>query len=161
MSLASYTPEARDLKVGDKVVCRVTGLSLTHIEILVRAHLEDIEALFELFMSGGGNFGNDDLKTLGVSLVTNAPGFVANVIALASGEEDATAGAARLPMPAQLQAMSDIMELTFTEVGGIKKFMETVATLLGSVRAKAPQLTKTPVTPSPESSGSTGAFVAT
>lgn len=142
MSLASYTPETRDLKAGDKVICQVTGLSLSHIEILIRTHLEDIEALFDLFMTGGGNFENDDLKKLGVSLATNAPGFVANVIALASGEKDAQAGAARLPMPVQLQAMSDIMELTFTEVGGIKKFMETVASLLGSVRGKMPQLRK-------------------
>jgi len=150
MSLASFTPEARDLKVGDKVICRVTGLSLSHIEIIVRTHLDDIEALFELFMNGGGNFENDDLKKLAVSLATSAPGFVANVIALASGENDATENAAKLPMPVQLQAMSDIMELTFTEVGGIKKFMETVASLLGNVRGKMPQLTKTPVTLNPE-----------
>jgi len=139
MSLASYTPETREVPLGRGNTFSVSGLSLQHIEILVRTHLEDIEALFDLIADGAGNFEPDDLKKLAISLATRAPGFVANVIALAAGEHDATANAARLPMPVQIQAIHDIGELTFTEVGGIKKFMETVAALLGTMSATMPK----------------------
>lgn len=162
MSLASYTPESRGVEIGGVVKFHVTGLSLSHVEILIRTHLDDIEALFDLFMNEGGNFESDDLKRLGISLATNAPGFVANVIALAAGEQDATENAARLPLGTQLSTVSDVMELTFMEVGGIKKFMETVAGLLKSIRGKVPpKLKKAMETTSHPSSGSTEAFVAT
>lgn len=138
MSLASYTPETRAVPLGSDKSFVVSGLSLAHVEILIRTHLADIEALFDLFTQGGGNFEPEDLKRLSISLATNAPGFVANLIALAANETDATENAARLPFPIQLQALSEIMELTFTEVGGVKKFMEAVASLLGSVSGKVP-----------------------
>lgn len=137
MSLANYTPPSRTISLGGDNSFLVTGLSLQSIEILVRTHLPDVEELFELFMEGG-NFTNDDLKRLALTLATRAPGFTANVIALGAGESDATENAARLPFPVQLQALAEIAELTFAEVGGIKKFVETVAGLLSSMKIKVP-----------------------
>lgn len=155
MSLATYTPPSRAVSLGGDNSFTVTGLSLQSIEILVRTHLPDIEELFELFMSGG-NFTNDDLKRLALTLATRAPGFTANLIALAAGETDATENAARLPFPVQLQALADIAELTFAEVGGIKKFVETVAGLLSSMKIKVPpQVTEAVGRMSQPSSGST------
>ena len=137
MSLANYTPPSRTVSLGGDNSFNVNGLSLQSIEILVRTHLPDVEELFELFMDGG-NFTTDDLKRLALTLATRAPGFTANVIALGAGERDATANAARLPFPIQLQALAEIAELTFAEVGGIKKFVETVAGLLSSMKIKVP-----------------------
>lgn len=149
MPLASYTPKSHTIPLGDDNSFNVTGLSLTHLTIIVETHLEDAEALWDLF-SQGGDFTDDDLKRLGLSLATNAPGFVANMIALASGEVNAQLGAARLPFPIQLEATAKIMELTFSEVGGIKKFMETVAGLLSSLKMQRPTaLTETPMTTNP------------
>lgn len=137
MSLANYTPPSRTVSLGGDNSFNVNGLSLQSIEILVRTHLPDVEELFELFMDGG-NFTTDDLKRLALTLATRAPGFTANVIALGAGETDATENAARLPFPIQLQALAEIAELTFAEVGGIKKFVETVAGLLSSMKIKVP-----------------------
>lgn len=137
MSLANYTPPSRTVSLGGDNSFNVSGLSLQSIEILVRTHLPDVEELFELFMDGG-NFTTDDLNRLALTLATRAPGFTANVIALGAGETDATANAARLPFPIQLQALAEIAELTFAEVGGIKKFVETVAGLLSSMKIKVP-----------------------
>jgi len=138
MTLASYTPPSAKVPIGSDKTIIVTGLSLQAIEILIRTHLPDIEELFDLFVDGG-NLGQDDIKKLAVTLATRAPGFTANVIALAAGEPDATANAAKLPFPVQLHALSDIGRLTFAEVGGVKKFMETVAGLLTAMNMKVPQ----------------------
>lgn len=138
MKLASYTPPSAEVPIGSGNSITVNGLSLESIEILVRTHLPDIEELFDLFVDGG-NFGQDDIKRLSITLATRAPGFTANVIALGAGEADATENAAKLPFPVQLQALSEIGRLTFAEVGGVKKFMETVAGLLTGMNLKMPQ----------------------
>jgi hypothetical protein len=147
MALSDYTPESREVALGQGKSFHVSGLSLQHIEILVRTHLPDLEELLDVFMSEGGNFEGEDLKKLGITLASRAPGFVANVIALGAGETDATATAAKLPFPIQLQALADVFEITFTEVGGIKKFMETVAALLGQMNLKIPKKLSEGMTP--------------
>lgn len=155
MPLADYTPETRAIPLASGKSFNVSGLSLSHLEILVRTHLPDIKELFSLFESGG-NFDADGIKALCLTLATRAPGFVANVIALAAGETDATDKAARLPFPTQLLALTEIFEITFTEVGGIKKFMETVAALLSGMNLTVPsKLTDMTTRMTAESSGST------
>ncbi len=128
MSLAGYTPETRTVPLGGDRSFAVQGLSLNHVSVLVREHFPDLDAIVELFQ----NFDKltpDQFQPLALSLISQAPGFVANVIALAAGEGDAS-DAAKLPAPIQLLALQHIGELTFTEVGGVGKAWEIVATLL-------------------------------
>lgn len=128
MPLAGYQPEYRIIQIGTTNSFQVRGLGLNDVAVLVREHFPDLEALSDLF----GNLDEMDaqkMQPLVLSLVSNAPGFAANVIALAAGEGDAS-DAEKLPFPIQVQALLDIGELTFNDVGGIKKAMELIAALL-------------------------------
>lgn len=114
---------------------RVEGLSFESFAVLVRTHLSDLEALFALFADVETMTG-EDVEKLALATIEQAPGFAANVIALAAGEPTAAPAAAKMPFPLQVQVLVDIAELTFSEVGGVKKFLPTVLRLLG-----APEMT--------------------
>lgn len=128
MALADYKPERFEfaLKGGS---FHVEGLSLESFAILIRTHLPDLDAIFDLFQQGEG-LDREGVTTLVTAVVSQMPGLAANLIALASGEQDATANAARLPGPVQVEVLNKIVELTFSEVGGVKKSLEAIASLL-------------------------------
>lgn len=127
--LADYQVERRefDLKGGS---FSVSGLSLTEIEVLLRTHLPDLETLFDLF-AHIENVSNEDMHKIILAVVNQAPGFAANVIAMAAGEPQCAPIAQRLAGPLQVEILKAIGELTFSEVGGVKKFLETVAAMFG------------------------------
>jgi len=128
MPLAGYQPETRTVQIGPQNTMVVRGISLTDLAVLIREHMPDMDAVFDLFKSVD-TMKVEDLQPLILTVVTQAPGLAANVIALAAGEGDAS-DAAKLPMPVQVAALLDIGSLTFTEVGGVGKFTEMVAALL-------------------------------
>lgn len=128
MPLAGYKPETRVVALGGDNTMIVRGLSLSDVSVLVREHLPDLDAVFDLFQ-GIETMTPEQFRPLALSIASQAPGFAANVIALAAGEGSAS-DAERLPAPVQVQALLDIGELTFSEVGGVKKFGEMVASLL-------------------------------
>lgn len=134
MSLSDYQPEQRVISVG-KTSFHVMGLSLGHITSLIRTHLDDLEALYsigEKVVAGKAEVNESDLAKIASALAEQAPGFVANMIALAAGEYNAQAinNAHKLPFPVQVKALVEIAELTFAEVGGVKKGLGLVAELL-------------------------------
>lgn len=128
MPLAGFQPATRAIQLNGDNSFEVRGLSLNDVAVLLREHFPDLDALVEMFQDFE-NVTRDQLNPLILSLVSQAPGFVANVIALAAGEGDAS-DAEKLPGPVQVKALLDIGELTFTEVGGVGKAMEMVAGLL-------------------------------
>lgn len=134
MPLAGYTPESRVVELSRGQSFNVTGLSLNHMTVLVREHFPDLDAIFDLFQNVE-TMNRADFEPLALSIISNAPGFAANVIALAAGEGSAE-DAERLPAPIQLRALLDIGELTFAEVGGVGKALEMVTSLLRKSGAK-------------------------
>lgn len=129
MSLAAYQPPRVEVELGEETVS-VSGLSLESITTLVRTHLPDLEALFDL-MQAGDNLKGEDVMKLAAALVSQAPGFAANVIALGCGEPDQVAQAEKIPGPKQMELLVTIGNLTFQEVGGVKKSWEMITGLLG------------------------------
>ena len=137
MSLSNYKAprENIDLKGGS---FSVRGLSLQDVSMLVQHHLPDIEAVFDLF----GHLDTatpDEMRPVVTAMVAQAPGFAANVIALASDEPEQAQTAATLPAPVQIDALMKIGNLTFSDVGGPKNAMETIVALLANAK---PNLTK-------------------
>jgi hypothetical protein len=108
------------------------GLSLESFAVLIRTHLKDLEGIFDLFKNHKGDLKDEDVQNLIVAAIEETPGFVANVIALAAREPTAAPQAIRLPFPIQVEALNIILELTFDEVGGIKKFMPSLVRLIGA-----------------------------
>lgn len=134
MPLAGYQPESRVVELSKGRSFNVTGLSLNHVSVLVREHFPDLDAIFDLF-ENSQNLTRAGLEPLVLSVVSQAPGFAANVIALAAGEGTAE-DAERLPAPIQVRALLDVAELTFAEVGGVGKAWEMVTALLQSDKTK-------------------------
>lgn len=133
MGLKNYKPVRHEIPLQGNDPLSIRGLSLEDISALVQHHLPDIEALFELF-ERAGSMEDDAFRQIVVAAVNEAPGFVANVIAMASDEPDAAENAQELPGPVQVQALLKIGDLTFKDVGGIKKGMEDIAALLSRLK---------------------------
>jgi hypothetical protein len=127
MPLAGYQPEQREISLANGSF-HVRGLSLPDVAVLMREHFPDLEAVFDLFQ-GSEKMQPEQWEGLALSVISNAPGFAANVIALAAGEGSAE-DAARLPAPVQLKTLMEIGHLTFVDVGGPGKAWEIVAGLL-------------------------------
>lgn len=128
MGLSNYKPESHQVVLQGGSFS-VEGLSLEDVSVLVREHLPDLEGLFDIFQKANVS-ASTDLVPVVQSLVSQAPGFAANLIAIASREPDAAANAAKIPFPKQVEIILVIGDLTFKETGGIKKSWELVAALL-------------------------------
>lgn len=128
MALSNYTPESREIVLkGGSFTIR--GLGLEDVSVLVREHLPDIEALFTLLQNANA-VQHADMLPIAHALVSQAPGFAANVIALACGEPDAVEHAKKIPAPVQIDLIMQIGDMTFSEVGGVKKSLELIVALL-------------------------------
>ncbi len=134
MPLAGYKPATREVPLAGGNSFHVRGLSLNDISVLVREHFPDLDALAGLF-DGFDTLTVDQFEPLALSLVSQAPGFVANAIAVAAGEGTA-ADAEQLPGPTQVKALLEIGDLTFIDVGGPKKAWEMIAGLLTRTQVK-------------------------
>lgn len=126
--LADYNLPSREF-VTEGGSFSVKGLSVVDFNVLVRTHFADLEALFDLFAQKD-RLENADVTALCLAAVESAPGFVANVIALAAGEPHAAPVVQRMSAPFQVLILEAVGELTFTEVGGVKKFLPVIARLL-------------------------------
>lgn len=141
MSLLDYTPERLPVLVNGEVLFQVEGISLETLAVLVKTHLPDLEAVFDIVVdseSAGGSF-SDHLFRVAQGIALQGPGLAANLIAIASGEEVSLAliaKAKRLPFTVQVDAITKIGKLTFEEAGGVKKAMESLMNLLASLRTK-------------------------
>lgn len=133
--LADFSPQRRvvEFKGGS---FDVKGLSLEDITALVGNHLSDMEQVFAITEQALAEKNNKieevDMGALAMSFARQFPSFVADVIAHAAGEPAHVDKARQLPAPLQVQALIEIVELTFDEVGGIKKAMESVTGLIKS-----------------------------
>lgn len=135
MALVDYKPESREIKFKGGSFA-VEGLSLSKIAILISRNLDDMEKLFGLtegVLAGKTQFTEADLGEVAKILAVEMPVFVAQIIAHASGDDspEAVKAAIRLPAPLQIEALIAIGDLTFSEVGGVKKFFDSITTLLG------------------------------
>lgn len=138
MALSDYQAERREfnLKGGS---FHVEGVSLEVLAKLIKTNLGDLEELFNLTARTLGGKEDDitegDLMNIAMVLAEEAPGFVASLISLASGEDSDKARAAvrKLPFPVQVEAVVAIGQLTFEETGGIKKSLEALGRLLNGL----------------------------
>lgn len=75
-------------------------------------------------------------------IMAKVPGLPAQIIACASDDtsEAAVAIARRLPLPVQIDALLNIIRLTFEPVGGIKKFVAQVRNALETEGVNLPTL---------------------
>lgn len=135
MSLSDFQPETLTVKVKNTSF-DVRGLSFIDISALMRTHMDDLESMFNLYEAEANNatFGNVAMARYATRLISDAPGLVSHVIALAADEPGMVNKVERLPIVAQLDALQKIGKLTFEEVGGVKKLIEMVSNLAKDLR---------------------------
>lgn len=138
MALSDFTPETIEIK-SKRVSFEVRGLSMIDLSSLLRVHYDDLENLFRLYEEEGDKpeFSNVAMARYATKLISDAPGLVSHIIALAADEPQMVDQAKRLPMMVQLDALKAIGKLTFEEVGGVKKLVEM---LRGLVKEVAPSV---------------------
>lgn len=126
MSLSDYTvPTAVVELKGGQVTVR--GLSLDDLAILLRNHMADLDKLIEIFSQPvRREIAVGAMVQHAVPLIREAPGFAANLIALACDEPDEVDKARSLPLAAKTKLLTKIAELTFEEAGGAGKFFENL-----------------------------------
>lgn len=125
MSLANYKPATESIAIGEGHVLTVRGLSLDDLGALMKDHLEDLDKLVRLVKEPAmTNEMLADGTATAIRLVSEAPVFVAQAIAIAANEPDLVGVARTMTAPLQIEIMKAIYHLTFKDAGGLKKFVE-------------------------------------
>lgn len=104
----------------------VRGLSLDAIMHLFQRHGEKLQEVFTELTKGSGEVTTETVAALALPLLRLAPDIAADLIACGSGAPEDADIAAKLPLPVQLEALEQIVTLTFAAEGGPKKLLETV-----------------------------------
>ena len=140
MSLADYQPMRVDVPVKGTSIS-VRGLSLDDVAILMNTYLRDIDALFRLYEDEVDEASKvAAMAQFAIVLCREAPALVGHLIALSADEPNMVDRARRLSLPAQVDLLKAIFEMTFEEAGGARKFCESLGMLL---RTLAPAAQKT------------------
>ncbi len=159
LKLAVPIPE-EVVKVSDSDGFAVRGLSPSHVVALYKRHTGELEPMFQRVMASVNEQGQvqaADIETIVMSLATETPVLLAEVIALASGGDAANKEPAivthpvtgeqvelpafdaavliaqHMPFPVQVDALDKISRLTFTSEMPPGKFFSLVATLATKV----------------------------
>lgn len=124
-----------------KPVIDVRGLSFVDISLLINSHRADMEKLFAMYKEfqrkdGGDLVGDALVMRYGFELLNEAPGILANIIALGADETDRVEQISRLPATVQIDSLVAIFKMTIEDFGGVKKMM---ATLWETALSFAPQ----------------------
>lgn len=134
MLLAEYAPQREQVTFRSGSLS-VRGLALDDIALLMRDNLSDLDSLLRMY-----SHEIDERVTVSataqyaVALIRDTPALVARVIALACDEPEHENKARKLPIPVQVDVLKKIVELTFSEAGGAKKFFESLTNLLTVIR---------------------------
>lgn len=137
MTLAAYQIQKKQVSfMGGSF--HVKGLSLDDISILMRDYLADIDLLFKMYEKEEmRESAVAESAKFAIGIVRDAPALVGLLIALSAGEPDAVDIARQLPIPVQIDVVKAVIELTFEEAGGAKKFLDSVMNLVKKVRPAA------------------------
>ena len=140
MGLSNYRPVAKKIEIGDGESFLVKGLSVSDLNVLVQQYYPDLVVIAEQFTAIGVNvWESGNVNAFLLDAIRLAPHIVGTVIAIGNQEDEPTDFAhvermARLlPFPVQTEALQAIMELTFREVGGPKKFVATLSKLIAGM----------------------------
>lgn len=136
MSLKDLQIPKSDVSLPDGSSFAVRGLSFVDMKTLFAKYGSDMTEFFDLLTaSRDGDLNVEDAGMLAATLLNQAPAMAAEAIAMAADEPDAFGTVLSLPFPVQTDALVVIGRMTFGTEGGVKKFLQTVSVLLGSLRA--------------------------
>ncbi len=134
MSLAGYTPETKEVSWeahGKPWTFSVRGLTLPDLTSLVASNLGELDKAVELWNTAKGSvYTPTAMQKFLQNLIRTAPGLVAEVLAIASGEPEQAATYATIPFGISMQALAGLIELTLKEISGLKNLQAALAAAL-------------------------------
>lgn len=135
MSFKDYVVPTLSVPLAKGQSVSLTGLSLESIATLVRIHEDELQGLFTILMNAREMSG-DDFAKMAAPVASQAPGLVANIIALSAGEFDMAPTVARVPLPKQIELLIAVGKITFEEPGSVKKTWEMITSLLPMIESE-------------------------
>lgn len=134
MGIDDYQPATAEVPFnGGSLVVR--GLSSDDVAVLMRSHMVDLDKLVGLYQSGvSDNVAVAQVAQYAITLAREAPGLVANIVALACDDGDNVPKYRKLSMPMSMAAVKTVIKLTFEEAGGPKKFAESLMQMVRGIR---------------------------
>jgi hypothetical protein len=124
----------------------VRGLSLEHITFIVRAHGVALNSVFDKIVQKAadpeGEFSAGEVGDMVLPFLQEVPQVAAMIIASGAGDPSDTELARRLPVPVQVEALEQVLRLTFDAEGGPKKFLQTVIRLMKGTQGLLSQLSQ-------------------
>lgn len=135
MSLKDYKPKTHELDLSGAVAV-LRPLSLTDVVALIVNVKDDLEKLFAMAESYGltaetaDSIAPEKLLAFAPKIAAQLPQVVGYIIAQSCGEPEAVDIAANLPLPKQVEALTEIAKLTFVDEAGFMVFVGNVAAAL-------------------------------
>ena len=126
-----YAAPTATITSQGKPVIDVRGLSFVDISLLINSHRADMEKLWAMYnefkrKDGGDLVGDALVMRYGFELLNEAPGILANIIALGADEQERIEQISRLPATVQIDSLVAIFKMTIEDFGGVKKMMATL-----------------------------------
>jgi hypothetical protein len=151
-----FSFETHDLQSKGQTIATLRGISADDISILLTQETENVEKIFntiENHMADTSSHVNVDdpaevaaalqaqAKPMIDAVLRQAPRVLSKVIAIAADDLDAWQSVVKWPVPMQLEALTQIMRLTFTDGADFRTFVGNVVGLAQMVRGE-PAATK-------------------
>jgi hypothetical protein len=143
MSLKNFAVEKHVITVGDNSL-ELRGLSPNAVFSIVYENKDSIELIADLVEKAGFKDdklpANEKLMELVGQVSLHAPFVIASIIAHGCGEPDAWENALHIPAPVQLEILTELARLTFTDRAGFERFLGNVKAAIAAVsQQRAPQ----------------------
>lgn len=142
MPLSNFVDGKEEVRFGkgEDDFFDVRAISLPDVAMLISVHDDAISLIVSMVRENKNAFEMDDVTQIGDAtallignLIRESPLLVANLIAICADEPSMMSTASRLPITVQLDAVSKIAKLTFTDLASVKKLMADVMNIVRGI----------------------------
>jgi hypothetical protein len=146
-----FSFETHEVQVKGKTVATLRGICADDISTLLVQETENVEKIFDTIENHMSNTSSDidvndpnavaaalqaQAKPMIEAVLKQAPRVLAKIIAVAADDIDAWPSVVKWPLPVQMEALTQIMRLTFTDGADFKTFVGNVLGLAQIVRGE-------------------------
>ena len=142
MPLSNFKDGKEEVRFGkgEDEYFEVRAISLPDVAMLISVHDDAISLIVMMVRENKHAFEIDDTTQIDEAvsgligkLIIESPLLVANMIAICADEPSMMSTASRLPITVQLDAVSKIAKLTFTDLASVKKLVADVMSIVKGI----------------------------
>jgi hypothetical protein len=131
MPLASFKAQRKKIEFPGGDV-EVRAISLQDVAIIIDSHQMTVDRVASMIRSRMDlDFENQQIVVDTImEAIRESPLLVANLIALCADETEFQEAASQIPLPAQVEILQAIADITFKDEAALKKFLADVTKLI-------------------------------